>query len=538
MDNRVVGCESGGYDYEFVDPPPDTLICGICRFPSKKPQLSVCCGHTFCEHCIDGAKIADGAFKCPVCREAFSCFANKQADRIIKDLKVFCMYKTKGCNWLGEVRSISDHLEKNCRFREMDCPKGCGISVQREKVFWHVENECVCRIVSCVHCHITGEQRFILGDHRNHCPNLLVPCPNRCFSSRMPKGSINGHLKMCPLEKICCSNECGTSLLQKDLENHVKNCPHQMICCQYCQHEGEQDAVNGQHKEQCLKFPVKCPNGCEAGIMMREDVEAHKRICPLEEVSCEYFRVGCEAKMARKDLAQHNKEKMEDHLSLALHELDKLEKLQTSQAAAADKALQKINDRISIMEAAHHEQVTELRMELQSLLGICNNNWLAKISQEATKVSSGTEVMPVTIRISGFRNKRDEGPWTSDPFYSHTDGHKLKLIMHGTGSGDWFTNRFNSFSLSLYVIYTAHEKRFKRGTVKISLLNQRNDNAHHTSLMNVQVPDLEEDMQIGKIDRFINYDNLYRATTNCRFLESSSIFIKLQWVQLDQISLV
>ena len=538
MDNRVVGGGSGGYDYEFVDPPPDTLICGICRFPSKKPQLSVCCGHTFCELCIDGAKKGDGAFKCPVCRADFSCFANKQADRIIKDLKVFCVCKTKGCNWQGEVRNISDHLLKNCRYREMDCPKGCGISVEREKVFWHVENECVCRIVSCVRCHITGEQRFILGDHQNHCPNLLVPCPNRCFSSGMPKGSINGHLKICPLEKINCTNECGTFLLRKDLDNHVKNCPRQMICCQYCQQEGEQHTVNGEHKEQCLKLPVKCPNGCEAETMAREAVEAHRRICPLEKVSCEYFRVGCEAKMARKDLAKHNKEKMEDHLSLALHELDKLEKLQTTQAAAADRALQKINDRISMMEAAHHEQVTELKMELQSLLGACNNNWFTKINQEATKVSLGTQVMPVTIRISGFRNKRDEGPWTSDPFYSHTDGHKLKLTMTGTGSGDWFSNRFSNFSLSLYVIYTAQEKRFKRGTIKISLLNQRSDTAHHTSLMNVQVPDLEKDMQIGKIDRFISYDNLYRATTNCRYLENSSIFIKLQWLQLDQISMV
>lgn len=107
-----VGSESGGFEYDFVNTPPDTLICGICCFPSKNPQLSVCCGDTFCDHCIEEAKRVDGSFRCPVCRAAFSFFTNKQADRIIKDLKIFCTYKKKECDWQGEVRRISDHLMK------------------------------------------------------------------------------------------------------------------------------------------------------------------------------------------------------------------------------------------------------------------------------------------------------------------------------------------------------------------------------------------------------------------------------------------
>ena len=98
MANQVGG-ESGGYEYEFVDPPPDTLICGICCLPSKTPQHSVCVVDiaTFCKLCIEGAKRADDDFRCPVCHADFSCFTrvftNKQADRIIQDLRVFCTYK-------------------------------------------------------------------------------------------------------------------------------------------------------------------------------------------------------------------------------------------------------------------------------------------------------------------------------------------------------------------------------------------------------------------------------------------------------------
>lgn len=539
MANQVGG-ESGGYDYEFVDPPPDTLICGICCFTSKTPQLSVCCGHTFCDLCIEGAKKLDDDFKCPLCREAFSCFTNKQADRIIKDLKVFCTHKKNGCEWQGVVRNIIDHLVKDCRFIEMDCPKGCGTSIQRQKMVWHVENECGCRIVNCQYCHTTGQYQFIEGQHRNWCLDYLMSCPNKCFSSKMPRSSIAEHLMICPLEKISCTNMCGVIFLRKDLKKHVEsNCPRRVVHCQYCQHEGEQHLINGRHKEYCLKLPVKCPNDCEAGTMLREDVTMHKTICPLEKINCEYSRVGCTVRIVRKDLALHNKERMEEHLSLTSCQLDKLEKAQTNQAVVTDKALQKLNDKISMIEITHQREIDELQTELQSILEALCNKWVIKISKEATKVISGAQIMPVIIKMSGFRIKKDEGPWASDPFYSHSGGHKLRLIMNVIRSSDWLVNRkFSHFSLSLCVMHGAQERRFKRGTIKVFLLNQCSDNGHCTSLMNVWVPNLQRDVQIGKIDRFISYEDFYKTTTTCQFLQNNNIFFKLQWIQLDQISTV
>ena len=47
----------GGYDYEFVDgPPQEILICKICLMVCCDPYLSVCCGHVFCKSCIDNTK--------------------------------------------------------------------------------------------------------------------------------------------------------------------------------------------------------------------------------------------------------------------------------------------------------------------------------------------------------------------------------------------------------------------------------------------------------------------------------------------------
>ena len=111
--------ELGGYDYHFVDPPPDTLVCKICHCPSKEPHLSVCCGHTFCKSCLTSAKnIAD---VCPMCRCTYlQTFPDKQNERLIKSLHIFCTNKDKGCEWQGEVNDIKIHLD-GCQFEEVHC---------------------------------------------------------------------------------------------------------------------------------------------------------------------------------------------------------------------------------------------------------------------------------------------------------------------------------------------------------------------------------------------------------------------------------
>ena len=44
-------------------------------------------------------------------------------------------------------------------------------------------------------------------------------------------------------------------------------------------------------------------------------------MCPLQLIHCMYHIIGCEAIMASKDQDKHNKEMMEEHLSLSVTEL-------------------------------------------------------------------------------------------------------------------------------------------------------------------------------------------------------------------------
>ena len=104
----------GGYDYEFVEAPSGNLICKIFQYPSKKPHISACCGHTFCKSCLEAAKRAESILSaCPMCRskDCVTLF-NKQTDRDIKNLHVYCSNKEKGCEWQGELNAITGHLTK------------------------------------------------------------------------------------------------------------------------------------------------------------------------------------------------------------------------------------------------------------------------------------------------------------------------------------------------------------------------------------------------------------------------------------------
>ena len=202
-----------GYDYKFVDTPHDRYICKICHLPSRDPYLSVCCGHVFCKSCLDNVKKASAITNaCPVCRdEEFVTFPNRQGDREIRSLHMYCTNKEKGCKWQGELNDINKHLGNSdgCYFEEVKCSNECGKMIERQYLTSHVETECPRRKVNCQYCHDTGEHQFIEGQHKEECPKLPLPCPNKCEFGSVPREDMEMHRKICQLEIIECPKSVG-----------------------------------------------------------------------------------------------------------------------------------------------------------------------------------------------------------------------------------------------------------------------------------------------------------------------------------------
>ena len=99
----------GGYDCEFVTPPPDVLQteCPVCLQIPKEPCLISCtCGKEFCRECIE--RIKQDNKPCPMCNKSeFTFLRHHGSERYLNAQEVFCLHKGDDCEWKGKLRPHS-----------------------------------------------------------------------------------------------------------------------------------------------------------------------------------------------------------------------------------------------------------------------------------------------------------------------------------------------------------------------------------------------------------------------------------------------
>ena len=260
----------GGYDYKFMDFPPERLVCKICLLPSRDPYLSLCCGHTFCKECSNVTRRVTRA--CPMCRKKrFPVVKNKQADREIKSLRVVCTNQNSGCKWQGELNDINSHLGNNdgCQFQTVECSNECGKTLQQRYLTNHLETECPCRQVGCYYCHNVGEYQFIMGEHGEQCPKLPLPCPNGCEVGSVPREDMENHKEVCQLQDVVCP-KCRKILQRQHLISHVITiCPYRIVDCRYCRIS---ESINlfevGSTEQYVPSFPYLVPTSVRLGVYL------------------------------------------------------------------------------------------------------------------------------------------------------------------------------------------------------------------------------------------------------------------------------
>ena len=145
--------EYGGYEYTFVDPPPDCCICNICHHPSREPYMTgECCrGQTICKLCLDQWQLRNTRrpSRCPVCGKKGNCnpHPNYPIEREVKSLKIYCTNKKKGCKWQGELRDINNHLaignSDGCKFQKVKCSNECEKMIEWCYLNRHIKTGCL-----------------------------------------------------------------------------------------------------------------------------------------------------------------------------------------------------------------------------------------------------------------------------------------------------------------------------------------------------------------------------------------------------------
>ena len=218
---------SGGFDFDFIEEPPEELNCSVCLLVLRDPHLTSCCGNHFCQSCID--KIKDGTQPCPLCKDStFTTFLNKSLQRKVNELKIHCPRSEVGCAWTGTVAGAADHLDPSsgdCQYVDVVCSL-CSEEIQRKDLLSHMNEECAKRPFTCAHCGYSNTWIEVTSKHSKQCMSYPLQCPNQCGIGAIERKNLNAHItSLCPLQVEPCAFEfagCGVQVKRKDREEHVE----------------------------------------------------------------------------------------------------------------------------------------------------------------------------------------------------------------------------------------------------------------------------------------------------------------------------
>ena len=178
-----------GFACDFINPPRELRTeCPICLYILREPYQATCCGTIYCRLCIE--RVHTDKKPCPACRNVdFDVFVDRGLRNALYGFKVRCTNKEQGCEWIGELRHLDEHLNLNpqpehrffgCEFAEETCIL-CKQPYPRGMLEEHEMKKCLQRPYTCEYCNnYTGTCEDVVGKHWNECPFRAVPCANEC----------------------------------------------------------------------------------------------------------------------------------------------------------------------------------------------------------------------------------------------------------------------------------------------------------------------------------------------------------------------
>ena len=224
-----------GYACEFVDTIPKELQteCSICLHILRDPHMVDCCGYRFCKACIE--RVLAEFNSCPLCNHRQpKAIADRQLSRTLREKRVRCSHKGKGCKWVGELYTLDDHLDATrrvdagqCKFKLTWC-RFCSLKLRYDELENH-ESKCHRKTITCEYCNIF-----------------------QCLWHELPQ-----HWDNCSLYPVICLKGCGAKITRASLEKHYKNwCPLSIVECEFA-YAGCKVRVQRKHMKTHLDEAVK-----------------------------------------------------------------------------------------------------------------------------------------------------------------------------------------------------------------------------------------------------------------------------------------
>ena len=136
---------------------------------------------------------------------------------------------------------------------------------------------------------------------------------------------LTERLKGCNFQQLICSY-CNSTFQRRQIESHELKCPKWFLICEYCNDFECLQEELAEHWDDCDHYPIVCPKGCGARIIRLSLDEHLQEWCSLTIVDYEFAYAGCEVRIPRKDMNDHLKLSMKDHLTMLKNENSRLKR--------------------------------------------------------------------------------------------------------------------------------------------------------------------------------------------------------------------
>lgn len=329
---------------------------------------------------------------------------------------------------------------------------------------------------------------------------------------------------------------CGSVLQRRELPTHKEHfCLLRKVHCKYCSLEGAYKVIISEHYDACPKVPVTCPNSCSNKTFPREELLTHVETCPLETISCQFQKFGCNELVARKDLDEHMSAFQNAHLLLTLAVTARLQctvELYRTETAQLKEELQKVRSDQQCLSRLHSSETSATLPESQSSFCVVERHLAARANG-----SLHEPILPLIIQMKNYeQEKRSRRCWVSTPFYTEPFGYKLCLCVYANGccSGE-------GTHLSVYIHLMAGEFDDEldwpaEEAITVELQNQVHSTHNHWVECNLSADTpvhIRSRVRGGRnrarwgsgTPTFIPLSLLsYHASTNCQYLKNDCLY--------------
>ena len=217
-------------EYDFVEEPSQKYFCPVTFEILKDPlQTSFCCGNHLSRAAAERLE-RDGK-PCPMCNAIILItMEDLYFKREVLALKVNCRNKLPGCEWVGELGELDNHLkigsiEGPCLFVSVECPLKCGKHIQQCNLEEHKSSECVKRPFTCEYCEYEATYELVTNEHWLQCQKYPEKCPNECSEDNIERQFLQRHLdEECPLQEVECKFSyagCPVKMKRREIQKHM-----------------------------------------------------------------------------------------------------------------------------------------------------------------------------------------------------------------------------------------------------------------------------------------------------------------------------